>query len=83
MVEIEVGSPVEVVNALGLESYGLNKGDKGWVNSLVHVPDEGSYIMYMPEDSKGVLVMNLDRVKFDEDRANLVLDKDTIHKNNF
>lgn len=83
MVGLEVGSPVEVVNALGLEQYGVKTGDKGWVNSLVHVPDEGSYIMYMPEDSKGILVMNSDRVKFDEGRANLVLDKDTIHKNNF
>lgn len=76
---LSVGDPVKITSK-DLGEYGLKKGDKGWVNSITTIPGEGTFVFYMPEDSKAVFVVSDKSVKFDKSRANLVLDKDTIHK---
>lgn len=78
--KIKVGDPVMLLDAGGLGVESLKSGDKGWANSITAVPGDKTYVFYMPEDSKTTYVLDIDRLKFDEDRAQLELDKDTIHK---
>lgn len=76
---IKTGDPVEVVSE-ELTDYGLHKGDKGWANSVTIVPDEGTYVFYMPEDRKEIFVVSDSSLKFDKSREGLELNQETIPK---
>lgn len=76
---IKTGDPVEVVSE-DLTDFGINKGDKGWANSVTIIPGEGTYVFYMPEEEKQFYVVKAESLKFDESRDGLELNKDTIYK---
>lgn len=77
---INTGDPVVVVDGEGLAAWDIKTGDKGWANSVTSVPGDGNYVFYMPENSKNIMVIGADRLKFDEERAQMELDPDTIYK---
>jgi hypothetical protein len=77
---IKVGDPVILTDASGFEDSGLENGCKGWANSVTTIPGEGTFVFFMPEDSKGMFVTFADRVEYDEEREGLELNAETIHK---
>ena len=77
---IVVGSPVVLKDAAGIEEFGHFEGQLGWANSIVKVPEDKSYVFFMPTDSKSTTVIALDRLELDEEREGLELNQDTIYK---
>lgn len=66
---INTGDPVILTDAKGLKKYGLRKGIQGYANSVVHVPEEdNSYIQFMPDGTRQMFIISLDRVELDEER---------------
>lgn len=80
MSEIKTGSPVVLTDASGLEDFDLHDGQKGWVNSIAAIPGDKTYVFFMPVVSKTMTVVDIGRVEFDEERAGLELNENTIHK---
>jgi hypothetical protein len=78
---LDAGCPCIIEDATELESYGIEKGDKGWVNSRFDVPSDGTYIFFIKRGERGMLVIKADRVSVDEDLfgKGVELDKDTIN----
>lgn len=78
--KIKTGSPVILKDASGLKDFGHFDGQLGWANSITTVPGDKSYVFFMPEDSKEMTVVDLDRLEYDESRDGLELDSNTIYK---
>ena len=78
--KVKVGDPIILTDNSGFEDSGLEVGTKGWANSVTTIPGEGTYVFFMPEDSKGMYVTQLSKVEYDESRAGLQLDENTIYK---
>lgn len=79
---LETGDPVVLQNAKGLEAFGLQVGDLGWVNSIAVVPGDKTYVFFMPKDDKKSYIIEASRVEVDEQAkaAGIKLDETTIHK---
>lgn len=79
---VQTGDPVILVDAEGLEEYGVKAGDKGWANSVTTIPGEGSYVFFMPEDKKEMLAISSLRLEVDEEAKakGIELDEKTISK---
>ena len=78
--DIETGDPVVVVNAKGMQQYGLADGDIGWSNSVIQIPEDDDYVMFMKEGQKSILVLSATRLEVNQELkdAGIELDKDTI-----
>jgi len=78
--DIETGDPVVVVNAKGMQQYGLADGDIGWANSVIQIPEDDDYVMFMKEGQKSILVLSATRLEVNQELkdAGIELDKDTI-----
>ena len=77
---IETGDPVVLTDNTGLPELDINT--KGWANSVTTIPGDGTYIFFMPEDSKQMYVVGASRLTLDEEAkaAGVELSPDTIHK---
>lgn len=72
---MEIGDPLILKDASGLESHGLKAGDKGMCNSLVDIPgSDESYVYFMPQGTKRNYVIQADRVEVDEEAKDAGLD---------
>lgn len=68
---IEVGDPVIITDAEGLEQYKIKEGDKGWASNVVSMPDGQHLVFFTPDDIRACFVMTSDRMKVDEERKEL------------
>lgn len=66
--KIENGSPVILKDSEGLEEHGLKKGTKGYANSVIELPGEGTFVFFMPETERQSYVINLERLEIDKER---------------
>lgn len=79
---MEIGDPIVLLDTTGFEDTDLKVGDKGWVNSIAHIPGDTAYVFFMPVDSKQTYVTQIEKVEVDEEAkaAGLVLNESTIAK---
>lgn len=80
--KIETGDPVVLVDDTGLGEMELEKGQKGWANSVTTIPGNGTYVFFMPEDSKEMFVIGAKRLKVDKEakERGVTLDQYTLPK---
>lgn len=65
--ELRIGDPVILENAKGLGEYGLRKGMKGVVNSIINL--EGQKLIYFyPDNLQEIFVTERSRFAIDEER---------------
>lgn len=64
---IEAGSRVQVIDAEGLEAYGIKDGMLGMCNSHIVLPNEGDFIYFMPDGEMTTFVIDTARVVVIED----------------
>jgi len=78
--KIETGDPVVLVDETDLGEMDLDKGQKGWANSVTTIPGNGTYVFFMPEDDKEMFVLSADRLEVDAEAkaAGLELNEHTI-----
>lgn len=65
--QIEMGMPVILKDATGLEAYNLFKGQCGMVNSVIVIEEE-EYIYFMPESQLKIYAIKSTRVEVDVDK---------------
>ena len=64
---IEMGMPIILEDAKGLEEHGLYIGQKGMANSVMNI--EGmDYIYFMPDSQARMYAMTASRCSIDEER---------------
>ena len=72
---MEVGDPVILKNAQGLEMHNLKAGDIGMCNSIVNIPGcDEAYVYFMPQGTKRNYVIEASRVEVDEEAKEAGLD---------
>jgi len=78
--KIETGDPVVLVDDTGLGEMELEKGQKGWANSVTTIPGNGTYVFFMPSGSKEMFVLSDKRLEVDAEAkaAGLELNEHTL-----
>jgi hypothetical protein len=66
-IELQLGMPIILIDAKGLEKHPVWKGQEGMANSIINI--EGiSYVYFMPDNSTRMYVVRESKVKINEEK---------------